>query len=173
MSDEPFSLDQLFGTVEQHLLDHLPGVQMVGFWPAFEGHAPAIPLPAVFLELAEAEPGADQGTGETVLSCKFEARIVVDAIKDDHHRQAVQLATQLAVLLRAQYWGLDNVGPAVFVQAIQDWTKPELDGYTVWLVEWSQDLTLGEEEWPWPDDVTTHLDIDLGSGSVDVVVGVP
>jgi len=173
VSDEPFSLEQLFSTVEQYLLDHLPGVQMVGFWPVLEGHAPAIHLPAVFLELAEAEPGADPGTGETVLTCKFEARIVVDAIKDDHHRQAVQLATQLAVLLRAQYWDIDNVGPTVFVQAIQDWTKPELDGYTVWLVEWTQDITLGEEEWPWPDDQPTHLDIVFGSNSVEVVAGVP
>lgn len=173
MSDEPFSLEQLFDTIEQHLLSHLPGVQMAGFWPVFESPAQAIPLPAVFLELAEAEPGSDPGTGETVLTCKFEARIVVDAIKDDHHRQAVQLATQLAVLLRAQYWGVDHVGPSVFVQALQDWTKPELDGYTVWLVEWTQDITLGEEEWPWPDEPPTHLDIDLGPDPVEVAGPVP
>lgn len=171
MSDEPFSLEQLFGTIEQHLLSHLSGVQMVGFWPVLEGAT--IPLPAVFLELAEAEPGSDPGTGETVLTCKFEARIVVDAIRDDHHRQAVQLATQLAVLLRAQYWGVDHVGPSVFVQTVQDWTKPELDGYTVWLVEWNQEITLGEEEWPWLDDPPTHLEIDLGSDPVEVVAVVP
>jgi hypothetical protein len=40
-------------------------------------------------------------------------------------------------------------------------------------VEWNQDITLGEEEWPWPDDQPTHLDIDFGSNSVEVVAGVP
>ncbi|WP_350649064.1 hypothetical protein [Pseudomonas sp. HY13-MNA-CIBAN-0226] len=150
MSDEPFSLEQLFEAVEQHLQVNLPGVEMVAVWPDLttEQH---IPLPAVFLELAEIEPGQDIGTGETALVCKFEARIVVDVIKAHHQRQAAYLATQLAVLLHAQTWGLE-VEPAEFVQALQDWTRPELDGYTVWLVEWTQTVYLGTEEWPWPDE---------------------
>ncbi|MEB0223585.1 hypothetical protein [Pseudomonas sp. 10S4] len=147
MSDEPFSLDQLYQAVEQHLTKHLPGVRAVTVWPNISDR---VALPAVFLELAEIEPGQDIGTGETTLVCKFEARIIVDPIKPHHQRQAVQLATQLAVLLRAQTWGLP-VDPAEFVQAQQDWTQPALDGYTVWLVEWTQQVYLGPEEWPWPD----------------------
>ena len=116
-------------------------------WPNISDR---VALPAVFLELAEIEPGTDIGTGATTLVCKFEARIIVDPIKPHHQRQAVQLATQLAVLLRAQTWGLP-VEPAEFVQAQQDWTQPALDGYTVWLVEWTQQVYLGVEEWPWPD----------------------
>ncbi|WP_030128512.1 hypothetical protein [Pseudomonas sp. QTF5] len=158
MSDEPFSLDQLYGAIEQHLQVNLPGVQTVAAWPAIADH---IRLPAVFLELAEFEPGKDIGTGETVLVCKFEARIIVDPIRDDHHRQAVQLATQLAVLLRAQSWGLP-VECAEFVQAQQDWTRPELDGYTVWLVEWTQGVYLGVEEWPWPDEPPGTLLFHVG-----------
>ncbi|WP_223526685.1 hypothetical protein [Pseudomonas sp. BF-B-26] len=147
MSDEPLSLDQLYQAVEQHLTTHLPGVQAVTVWPNISNR---VALPAVFLELAEIEPGTDIGTGETTLVCRFEARIIVDPIKPHHQRQAVQLATQLAVLLRAQTWGLP-VEPAEFVQAQQDWTQPALDGYTVWLVEWTQQVYLGVEEWPWPD----------------------
>ena len=150
MSDESFSLEQLFEGVEQHLQINLPGVEMVAAWPDLSSRQ-HIPLPAVFLELAEVEPGQDIGTGETTVVCKFEARIVVDVIRDHHQRQAVHLATQLAVLLRAQTWGLE-VEPAEFVQAVQDWTRPELDGYTVWLVEWTQTVYLGAEEWPWPDE---------------------
>jgi hypothetical protein len=147
MSDEPFSLEQLYQAVEQHLSTHLPGVQTVSAWPNIQDR---IALPAVFLELAEIEPGADIGTGETTLVCKFEARIIVDPIQPLHQQQAVQLATQLAVILRAQTWGLE-VEPAEFVQALQDWTQSALDGYTVWLVEWTQQVYLGVEEWPWPD----------------------
>ncbi|QOF91271.1 hypothetical protein [Pseudomonas lundensis] len=148
MPEPPFSLDLLYQTIEQHLQQHLPGVQLVSFWPDIQQH---IPLPAVFLDIAEIEPGTDIGTGETTLTLTFEARVIVDVIRADHYPQAVHLATQLAVLLRAQSWGLP-VEPAEFQRSSQDWTRPELDGYTVWLVEWTQTVYLGEQEWPWPDE---------------------
>ncbi|QLG93281.1 hypothetical protein HZF02_15505 [Pseudomonas yamanorum] len=170
MSDDTLSLDQLYQAIEQHLQQRLPGVQMVAAWPDIENH---IPLPAVFLELAEIEPGTDIGTGETTMVCKFEARIIVDPILAHHHRQAVQLATQLIVLLRAQSWDLP-VEPAEFVQAVQDWTRPDLDGYTVWLVEWTQTIYLGTEEWPWPDEPPGSLLIgispEIGPGNEDKYV---
>lgn len=162
MPDEPFSLDQLYAAIEQHLTEHLPGVQAVVFWPEIRENE-GIPLPSVFLEMPDFEPAGDIGTGEIALKCKFEARIIVDPLNGSHHRQVVQLATQLAVRLRAQSWGLP-VGAAEFVQAGQDWTKPELDGYTVWLVEWTQQVYLGEEEWPWPDQPPGTLVFDLGAG---------
>lgn len=148
MSEPPFSLDLLYQAIEQHFQQHLPGVQLVSFWPDIQQH---IPLPAVFLDIAEIEPGTDIGTGETTLTITFEARVIVDVIRADRYPQAVHLATQLAVLLRAQSWGLP-VEPAEFQRSSQDWTRPELDGYTVWLVEWTQTVYLGEEEWPWPDE---------------------
>ena len=147
MSEQPLSLDVLYQAIEQQIQQHLPGVELVSFWPNIDNH---IPLPAVFLDIGEINPGQDIGTGETTLTITFEARVIVDVIRADHYRQAVQLATQLAVLLRMQSWGLP-VEPAEFQRSSQDWTRPELDGYTVWLVEWTQTLYLGEQEWPWPD----------------------
>ena len=147
MCEQPLSLDVLYQAIEQQIQQHLPGVELVSFWPDIGNH---IPLPAVFLDIGEINPGQDIGTGETTLSITFEARVIVDVILADHYRQAVQLATQLAVLLRMQSWGLP-VEPAEFQRSSQDWTRPELDGYTVWLVEWTQTLYLGEQEWPWPD----------------------
>lgn len=147
MCEQPLSLDVLYQAIEQQIQQHLTGVELVSFWPDIDNH---IPLPAVFLDIGEINPGQDIGTGETTLSITFEARVIVDVILADHYRQAVQLATQLAVLLRMQSWGLP-VEPAEFQRSSQDWTRPELDGYTVWLVEWTQTLYLGEQEWPWPD----------------------
>ena len=144
MSEQPFSLDALYLAIEQHIQQHLPGVEMVSFWPDIAHH---IPLPAVFLDIAEIEPGTDLGTGQTTLTVTFEARVIVDVIRADHYPQAVHLATQLAVLLRAQSWGL-AVEPAEFQRASQDWTRPDLDGYTVWLVEWTQVIYLGEQACP-------------------------
>lgn len=164
MSDEPFTLDQLYQAIEQHLLIGLPGIKAVTAWPNIKDR---IALPVVFIEMAEIEPGKDIGTGETTLICRFEARIIVDPIRPKHCQQAVHLAAQLAVLLRMQTWGV-AVEPAEFVQAMQDWTKPELDGYTVWLVEWTHQLYLGAEEWPWPDESPGSLvfDIEPGDGPV-------
>ena len=90
MSEQPFSLDQLYQAIEQHIEQHLPGVQMVGFWPDVQHH---IPLPAVFLDIAEIEPGQEAGTGQTTLTLTFEARVIVDVIRADHYAQAVHLAT--------------------------------------------------------------------------------
>lgn len=160
--DEPFSLEQLYRAIERHIQGHLPGVQTVAVWPNIDDR---IALPAVLVELAEMEPGLDPGTGETGVSCKFEARVITDPIQPDHHQQAVFLAGHLAALLRMQCWGVE-VEPAEFVQAMQDWTKPELDGYTVWVVEWTQQIYLGEADWPWPDQPpgTLVLNIEPGDG---------
>ncbi|WP_397453760.1 hypothetical protein AB3472_13755 [Pseudomonas lurida] len=159
MSDEPFNLSQLYQAIEQHLTDHLSGVQSVVFWPEIEENR-GIPLPSVFLEMAEFEPGIDTGTGESSLICKFEARVIVDPIKPNHHEQAVHLVSQLAVLLRQQSWGLD-VNVAQFVRATQDWTKPELDGYVVWVVEWTHQVYLGVEVWPFPEEKPSMLKLNL------------
>ena len=158
MSEQPFSLDLLYQTIEQHLEQSLGGIQLVSFWPDIEQ---TIPLPAVFLDIAEIEPGTDIGTGESTLNITFEARVIVDVIRDQHYKQAIHLATQLAVLLRAQTWGL-AVEPAEFRRSTQDWTRPELDGYTVWLVEWAQTIYLGEKEWPWPDETPGTLVFSVG-----------
>ena len=158
MSEQPFSLDLLYQTIEQHLQEKLSGVQLVRFWPDIEQH---IPLPAVFLDIAEIEPGTDIGTGESTLNVTFEARVIVDVIRDQHYQQAIHLVTQLAVLLRTQTWGL-AVEPAQFQRSTQDWTRPELDGYTVWLVEWTQTIYLGEEEWPWTDEKPGSLVFSVG-----------
>ncbi|MGX0889267.1 hypothetical protein AB7M22_001275 [Pseudomonas sp. ADAK2 TE3594] len=160
MSDEPFSLDQLYQAIEQHLASNLSGIKAVAAWPNIKDR---IALPVVFIEMAEMEPGVDIGTGETSLICRFEARIIVDPIRPKHCQQAAHLAAQLAVLLRLQTWGL-AVEPAEFVQATQDWTKPALDGYVVWLVEWTHQIYLGSEEWPWPDEPPSSLVINVEPG---------
>ena len=157
MCEQPFSLDVLYQAIEQQIQQHLPGVQTVSFWPDIQNH---IPLPAVFLDIGEIELGQETGSGQTALTITFEARLVVDVLCADHYRQAVQLATQLAVLLRAQYWGLP-VHPAQLQRSAQDWTRPELDGYIVWLVEWTQGICLGEEAWPWPDQPPGSLLVSI------------
>ncbi len=164
--DDPLTLSRLFAAIEKQIGERLTGLETVATWPEIDERT-VTRLPALFLELAEIEPGQDDGTGQTALVGKFEARIVVGSEQHQPSHQAAQLVAQLAVLLRAQYWEIDGVGPAEFVQAVPDWTKPELDGYTVWLVEWTQAIQLGDEEWPWPDQPAAHLVLDAGDARLD------
>lgn len=164
--DEPLTLDRLFAAIEQQIGERLTGLATVATWPEIDERT-VVRLPALFLELAEIEPGEDDGTGQTALIGKFEARVVVGAEQPKPSHQAAQLVAQLAVLLRAQYWDIRGVGPAEFVQAVPDWTKPELDGYTVWLVEWTQAIQLGEEEWPWADQAPADLVFAVDNVRID------
>lgn len=168
MSDEPFSLDQLYAAIEQHVIDAIPGLRFVSTMPDMLEH---VALPAVVIELTELEPGGDQLTGETALEARFEARVIVGSEQEQCQQQAAFVASQIAVLLRMQTWGLE-VNQAEFVRAAQDWTRPELDGYAVWVVEWTQGIYLGQEEWPWPNQAPAELEYHLGEEAPGVRVEV-
>lgn len=165
MSEEAFSLDQLYAAIEHHIRDAIGGLEYVGTMPDM---LQQIAVPAVLLEVSEFEPGIDQGTGESAFMARFEARVIVGSEREECQKQAAFAATQLAVLLRGQTWGLP-VNEAEFVRAAQDWSRPELDGYAVWLVEWTQGIYLGDEEWPWPDQPPGSLvwgfSPDIGPGN--------
>lgn len=164
MSDQTFNLDALYQAIEDQVREAIPGLEAVCFPP---GAVTTVPVPMVLLELAELEPGVDQGTGETAVIARFEARAIVGAEQHDCYQQAAFIASRLAVLLRMQTWG-QEVGVAEFVRASQDFMRPELDGYVVWVVEWTQELYLGAEEWPWPNQPPGTLMLgfspDTGAG---------
>ncbi|MBX8475403.1 hypothetical protein K5D38_11475 [Pseudomonas cichorii] len=168
MSEETFLLDQLFPAIERHISESINGLLYVGTMPDMLDR---VPVPAVVIELVEFEPGTDQGTGETALEARIEARVIVGSEREACQQQAAFAASQIAVLLRGQTWGLE-VNPAEFVRAAQDWTRPELDGYAVWVVEWTQGIYLGHEEWPWPDQPPGTLVLGLGDDALDVSLGV-
>lgn len=148
MSDDPIPLGQVYTAIEGHINDAIPGLAYVGTMP---NGIEVVPLPAVVLELAGFESAdKDPGTGETAVEARFEARVIVAQEEGNCLHVAAFVAAQLAVLLRMQSWGLP-VEFAEFVRAERDWSRPELDSFAVWVVEWTQVIYLGEEEWPWPN----------------------
>ncbi|NUU35143.1 hypothetical protein [Pseudomonas sp. C2B4] len=158
MDDEPIPLDQVYAAIEQCIARTVPALAFVGTMPDRLDH---VALPAVVIELVEWEPGPDPGTGEVGVEARFEARVIVAGEEENSLRIAAFTAAQLTVLLRMQTWGL-AIEQAQFVRAAQDWTRPELDGYAVWVVEWTQVIYLGEEEWPWPDQPPGTLVLAVG-----------
>jgi hypothetical protein len=161
MDDDPIPLEQLYAAIEQHIKDAIPGLAYVGTMP--DG-IEIVPPPAVVLELAGFDRAdMDPGTGETAVEARFEARAIVPVEEKNCLRVAAFVAAQLAVLLRGQSWGLP-IGFAEFVRAERDWSRPELDIFAVWVVEWTQVIYLGEEEWPWPTELGPAATGTTGSG---------
>ncbi|UVJ45540.1 hypothetical protein NVV94_08280 [Pseudomonas sp. LS1212] len=158
MSESEFSLELLYSAIEARIAEAIPGLACVCTMPHMLNH---VALPAVVIELVEFEPGQDPGTGETAVEVRFEARFIVGSEDVQCQQKVAFAAAQLSVLLRLQTWGL-AVEPAEFVRAAQDWTRPELDGYAVWVVEWTQGIYLGEEEWPWPNQPPGTLVLAVG-----------
>lgn len=147
MDDGPIPLAAVYSAIEEHIKHAIPGLAYVGTMP--EGIEVVAP-PAVVLELVGlGDADEDPGTGEVAVEARFEARVIVGQEEPNCLHVAAFVAAQLAVLLRMQSWGLP-VEFAEFVRAERDWSRPELDSYAVWVVEWNQVIFLGTEEWPWP-----------------------
>jgi len=165
MTDDPIPLGQVYAAIEQGIHQAIPALAYVGTMP---GRLETVVPPAVVLELAGFEAAErDPGTGETAVDARFEARVIVGSELDDCLHVAAFVAAQLAALLRLQTWGI-AVDPAKFVRAEQDWSRPELDSFAVWVVEWTQGIYLGEEEWPWPTQpgpLVFGLDPETGRGN--------
>ncbi|MCO7516423.1 hypothetical protein NJF44_15670 [Pseudomonas guariconensis] len=168
MDDSPIPLGAVYTAIEEHIKEAIPGLAYVGTMP--EGRETIDP-PAVVLELAGFEDAdKDPGTGEVAVEARFEARVIVGQEEPNCLHVAAFVAAQLAVLLRMQSWGLP-VEFAEFVRAERDWSRPDLDSYAVWVVEWTQVIYLGEEEWPWPNQPPGSLMVGFspatGAGSED------
>ncbi|UWS68420.1 hypothetical protein [Pseudomonas mosselii] len=165
MAEDPIPFERLYAAIEEHIARTLPALEYVGTMP---DRLERIAMPAVVIEVVEWEPGPDPGTGKVGVEARFEARVIIAGEDESALKVAAFAAAQLTVLLRMQTWGIE-VEPAKFVRAAQDWTRPELDGYAVWVVEWTQIIYLGEEEWPWPNQppgsIVWGFVPDTGSGN--------
>lgn len=147
MADDPIPLARVYAAMEEVIGAAIPDLRYVGTMP---GMLEVIDVPAVVLEFTGFDPaGRDPGTGEVAIEARFEARPIVGVEEEDHLHVVAFIAAQLAVLLRLQTWGIE-VEPAELVRAERDWSRPELDSLAVWVVEWTQVIYLGKEEWPWP-----------------------
>ncbi|MCL2345250.1 MAG: hypothetical protein FWC58_05315 [Desulfobulbus sp.] len=147
------NLAQLHNAIIAGLRVKLPGAVYIGAYPVIERR---ITLPSVVVELDEMEPGTDPGTSETALIGRFQARAIVDPNVKQADLQVRELAALIAVAITHETWGLP-IGVAKLTQIGPDGFKPELDGYLVWVVEWTHEFHLGKVEWPWPDEAREIL----------------
>lgn len=105
-----------------------------------------IVAPAVFLEVANYSMGDDPATEEFSLVANIEARVVIDSILENAELICQNLACQIANIAHLNSFGCE-VSPAKISGISRDTFKPDFDPYICWLVEWSQEIHVGESVW--------------------------
>ncbi|MGC0151887.1 hypothetical protein ACPRNU_05450 [Chromobacterium vaccinii] len=131
-------------TIESRLQEALaPAVAVALYPPLVDGMA----LPLVALELEEFAPGIDAGNNQLPLIATLQARVIIDPNEDGVELRIRQLAARVALeVYRAHGFGLEYVAPAKIRRLVPDgFSRPELEGYLVWLVEWSHEIDVGDE----------------------------
>lgn len=136
--------ENLHKAICSQLKKEIPAIQTCEEYPTIRKK---IIAPAVFVELVSLEPGKDPGTDELALRARFEARIVVDAMVEDSSIVVRSLAAEVARVVNKNTWEVEKISPGEFISAGGDDFRPELDAYTVWMVEWVHQLHLGESIW--------------------------
>ncbi|MBD0392212.1 hypothetical protein IC220_07360 [Wolbachia endosymbiont of Pentalonia nigronervosa] len=134
----------------------IPAIQTCEVYPAIRKELVA---PAVFVELASLEPGKDAGTEELALKARFEARIVIDSTVENASIIVRALAAEVAKVVNKNTFNM-NISPGEFLSAEVDGFRPELDAYSVWLVEWAHEVHVGQSIWK-EEKIKPHI-IEIG-----------
>ncbi|WP_155419334.1 hypothetical protein [Chromobacterium subtsugae] len=131
-------------TIEDRLRAALAPAVAVALYPALED---GMQLPMVALELDEFAPGIDPGNNQLGLVATMQARVILDPNLVDAELLIRQLAARVALEVhRAHGFGLESVAAAKIRRLVPDgFSRPELEGYLVWLVEWTHEVDIGEE----------------------------
>lgn len=127
-----------------------------------------VQTPALLYGLTDMTLGTDRGEGKTALIGRFQSCILVDAVRKKASLQAAILASQMAVILKDQYWDLDFVtGPPENIHAQPEAPTQDLEQFVMWSVQWTQAFEIGTLEWPWPDEPPGSLLFGLGDAPED------
>lgn len=105
-------------------------------------------VPAMLLELSEAEPSArNPGTEQTQFVLRFRLMCIVSFREESAKRAVRKLAIAAAHYIHLNRF-VAGAGPARVLQVGADMMRPaDLDQFEVWAVEWTQEIRVGENVW--------------------------
>lgn len=123
-----------------------------------------LPLPCLVLEMVDFEPAPIQPNDErSKFTCRFEARIVNDPINAAAELTIRETALKVAHAVRNNNYGMKGVGFGVVVQSGFDALSHEFnDSYLCWVIEFTHDITVGEEGFTWWTDNPVPLKFFVG-----------
>lgn len=160
-------LTTLHDAITRIISERMPRVLHVEQFPELDAQ---VNTPALLYGITDITLGTDRGEGKTALVGRFQSCILVDADRPKASLQAAILATQMAAVLKDQWWGgLDFVtGPPEQVHAQPEAPTADLEQFVMWSVQWVQPFEVGEFTWPWPDEPPGSLlvEIEPGDGPV-------
>lgn len=119
--------------------------------PTIEGDPPpqaqrAIRVPAVYIEIEELDPIGNPGDTRISVNARFEARCIVDPNGARSHHAARELAARVMGALQTIRRPVPSHGHIRISRAGDDYFRPKMEGYLVWVVEWAVEIYLGELE---------------------------
>lgn len=138
----------MIAELHQALLDRIaaaiPGVQCVAY-PRLDGRHT---LPMAALEMTGMQRMDGQpGTGQTAIDCDFTMRLIAAPEQPGAELALRALAAQSMHALSRSFRPLPgHAGHVRAARADEGDFRPELDGYVVWVVEFSVELYIGEAE---------------------------
>lgn len=159
-------LTTLHDAITRIISERMPSVLHVEQFPELGAE---VKTPALLYGITDMTLGTDRGEGKTALIGRFQSCILIEADRPKASLQAAILAAQLAKVLKDQFWNVDFVtGPPEQVHAQPEAPTLELEQFVMWSVQWVQPFEVGELSWPWPDEPSGSLvlDIDPGEGPV-------
>jgi len=129
----------------------------------------ALRVPAVYLEIDSIEPLQEAGDTRLLADLRWQARCLVDPNQPRADLLVRALAARVAVALHEIRRPIAGHGHIRLVNATDDAFRPEIDGYIVWVVEFSMELALGELEPPGitPSEIHVGIDPKIGTNHVD------
>jgi hypothetical protein len=159
-------LTTLHDAITRIISERMPRVLHVEQFPELDAK---VNTPALLYGITDITLGTDRGEGKTALVGRFQSCILVDADRPRASLQAAILATQMATVLKDQWWDLDFVtGPPEQVHAQPEAPTAELEQFVMWSVQWIQPFEVGEFTWPWPDEPPGSLVFNIEPGDEPV-----
>lgn len=125
------NLKQLHDGIETGLRERMPDLERIHAYPKI---GKSIETPFIALELAELEPGQDDGTGRVPLIARMQARVIVDPLVADADLQVRELSARVLQAVHGATWELPVTPGKQIGSAGEDPFRTELDTYLVWLV---------------------------------------
>lgn len=154
------SLAELHRAIIEVLVCKLKHIATVDAYPRLQRR---IALPLVLIELSELEPGDDPHTGVTAFVGRFQARAIVDPNLELAELVVRELAANVAIAITHENWGLP-INMAKLSRISEAISKPDLEGYLIWSVEWTHEFHLGVPIWPYPDETGQKLLTGIAPG---------
>ncbi|HIF3244304.1 hypothetical protein [Salmonella enterica] len=144
----------MLGTWHQALIDSLKQITWVKDADEYPEKITQLVTPAVFVDV----PGWDKGVfpdGQTRVTLKCDLFVVTDRAGNTENVPKPQiyarcLAMDLSDWVDGATFGLDNVDPAIFIDAEVDTFDRMLDDYIVFRVSFEQDILVGEDPFAVP-----------------------